>query len=46
VEWPTDDWWMVGVQWHPEELWNSAEPWDRNLFAAFTEVVRRGVAVS
>jgi hypothetical protein len=17
VEWPTDDWWMVGVQWHP-----------------------------
>ena len=20
VEWPTDDWWMVGVQWHPEEL--------------------------
>jgi putative glutamine amidotransferase len=46
VEWPTDDWWMVGVQWHPEELWNSTEPWDRNLFAAFTEVVRRGVAVS
>jgi putative glutamine amidotransferase len=46
VEWPTDDWWMVGVQWHPEELWNSPEPWDRDLFAAFVEVVRRGVAVS
>ena len=46
VEWPTDDWWMVGVQWHPEELWASIEPWDRNLFTAFTEVVRRGVAVS
>jgi putative glutamine amidotransferase len=46
VEWPADDWWMVGVQWHPEELWRSDEPWDRNLFGAFTEVVRRGVAVS
>jgi putative glutamine amidotransferase len=41
VEWPTDDWWMVGVQWHPEELTTSAEPWDRALFAAFTEVVSR-----
>jgi putative glutamine amidotransferase len=29
------DWWMLAVQWHPEELTNTKEPWDRNLFAAF-----------
>ncbi|MEO6525702.1 MAG: gamma-glutamyl-gamma-aminobutyrate hydrolase family protein [Gemmatimonadaceae bacterium] len=45
VEWPGDDWWMVGVQWHPEELTASAEPWDRALFAAFTAVARRAVRV-
>ena len=36
-----DDWWMVAVQWHPEELLDSPEPWDRNLFAAFAAAVRR-----
>jgi putative glutamine amidotransferase len=41
VEWPGDDWWMVGVQWHPEELTASPEPWDRALFDAFTVVARR-----
>jgi putative glutamine amidotransferase len=41
VEWPTEDWWMVGVQWHPEELAASPEPWDRALFAAFADVVAR-----
>jgi putative glutamine amidotransferase len=40
VEWPDDDWWMVGVQWHPEELTGTTEPWDRALFAAFTHVAR------
>ena len=35
------DWWAVGVQWHPEELTGSAEPWDRGLFAAFGERCRR-----
>jgi putative glutamine amidotransferase len=35
AEWTGDDWWMLGVQWHPEELVGTAEPWDRNLFAAF-----------
>ena len=38
VEWPDDDWWMLGVQWHPEELIATPEPWDRSLFAAFAEV--------
>ena len=35
AEWAGDDWWMIGVQWHPEELTDDAEPWDRALFAAF-----------
>jgi putative glutamine amidotransferase len=35
------EWWMLAVQWHPEELLDAAEPWDRNLFAAFAAAVRR-----
>jgi putative glutamine amidotransferase len=35
------DWWMVAVQWHPEELMDAPEPWDRNLFAAFAAAVQR-----
>jgi putative glutamine amidotransferase len=35
------EWWMLAVQWHPEELTGAPEPWDRNLFAAFAEAVRR-----
>jgi len=46
VEWPDDDWWMVGVQWHPEELTASAEPWDRSLFATFASVAERAARVS
>lgn len=41
VEWSDDDWWMLGVQWHPEELVGSAEEWDRSLFAAFADAARR-----
>jgi len=33
-------WWMVGVQWHPEELIGTVEDWDRRLFGAFAEAVR------
>jgi putative glutamine amidotransferase len=40
LEWQGDDWWMVGVQWHPEELTGSPEPWDRALFSAFGAAVR------
>jgi putative glutamine amidotransferase len=36
-----DDWWLVGVQWHPEEMSASEEPWDRRLFEAFARAVRR-----
>ena len=41
VEWTADDWWMLGVQWHPEELTRDGKPWDRRLFAAFAAAVRR-----
>lgn len=33
-------WWMVAVQWHPEELTATVEDWDRRLFAAFAEETR------
>lgn len=33
-------WWMVAVQWHPEELTETPEDWDRRLFAAFGAAVR------
>jgi putative glutamine amidotransferase len=46
VEWPTDDWWMVGVQWHPEELTASPEPWDRSLLSTFADVVSRAGRLS
>ena len=29
------NWWVMAVQWHPEEMTDSAEPWDRGLFKAF-----------
>ncbi len=34
-------WWMVAVQWHPEELIATPDEWDRRLFAAFAERVSR-----
>jgi putative glutamine amidotransferase len=40
IEWTRDDWGMVGVQWHPEELIADANGWDRALFDAFAGVVR------
>jgi putative glutamine amidotransferase len=35
AEWEGDDWWAVAVQWHPEELIETPEEWDRRLFAGF-----------
>jgi len=37
IEWSGDDWWMLAVQWHPEELVRDASGWDRGLFRAFAE---------
>ena len=33
-------WWMISVQWHPEELTTTPEDWDRRLFSAFATEVR------
>jgi len=46
VEWSGSDWWMAGVQWHPEELTGTREGWDRALFDTFAEVVRAHVLSS
>lgn len=45
---PDSGWWCVGVQWHPEDLTESPEPYERSLFAAFAEAVlaRHGAARS
>ena len=45
VEWIADDWWMLGVQWHPEELTGSPERWDRQLFTSFAAAARIGAPV-
>ena len=37
IESTDEDWWVMGVQWHPEEMTESAEPWDRGLFKAFAK---------
>jgi putative glutamine amidotransferase len=37
------EWWMVAIQWHPEELTATREDWDRRLFAAFAEEIRREI---
>jgi putative glutamine amidotransferase len=37
-----DGWWALAVQWHPEELVDSADGWDRGLFAAFARRLRSG----
>lgn len=34
IEWSIDDWWAVGVQWHPEELDGA----DAALFSAFVRI--------
>ena len=34
VESETPDWWAMAVQWHPEEMNDSPEPWDRGIFRA------------
>lgn len=40
VESAPGDWWVLGVQWHPEELTESPDDWDRSLFRAFADAVR------
>lgn len=42
VESVDDDWWVIGVQWHPEEMTDSPEQWDRGIFKAFADRLRDG----
>jgi putative glutamine amidotransferase len=37
----TDDGFVLGVQCHPEELWDNADPRWARMFAGFVDVVRR-----
>ena len=39
AEWAGDDWWMLAVQWHPEELVSDGKKWDRGLFHGFAAAV-------
>ncbi|HEY8166973.1 MAG TPA: gamma-glutamyl-gamma-aminobutyrate hydrolase family protein [Gemmatimonadaceae bacterium] len=41
VETRDRNWWVMAVQWHPEEMNDSPEPWDRGLFHAFAEQLAR-----
>lgn len=42
LESKSDDWWVLAVQWHPEEMNDSPEPWDRGIFKAFADRITRG----
>jgi putative glutamine amidotransferase len=42
VESDSDDWWVMAVQWHPEEMNDSPEPWDRGIFKAFADRLAAG----
>ncbi len=37
IESTDEGWWAMGVQWHPEEMNDSPESWDRGLFKAFAD---------
>jgi putative glutamine amidotransferase len=39
IESTDKSWWVMGVQWHPEEMTESAQPWDRGLFRAFARTL-------
>lgn len=42
VESIDDAWWVMGVQWHPEEMNDAPESWDRGLFKAFADKLTEG----
>jgi putative glutamine amidotransferase len=47
VETPPDDrWWVLGVQWHPEEFVGDLGASDHGLFRAFAAAVRAGTLSS
>jgi putative glutamine amidotransferase len=42
LETPGEDWWVLAVQWHPEEMTDSPESPDRGIFKAFADRLREG----
>lgn len=46
LEWDDDEWWMLGVQWHPEELDQTPEAWDRALFGGFAAAINASTATA
>jgi putative glutamine amidotransferase len=42
LEAASGDWWVLAVQWHPEEMKDSPEPWDRGIFRAFADRLTEG----
>lgn len=42
VESEDPGWWAVAVQWHPEEMNDSPEPWDRGIFRALAVQLEEG----
>ena len=42
VESEGNEWWVIAVQWHPEEMNDSPEPWDRGIFRAFAARLDEG----
>lgn len=40
IESTDEKWWVMAVQWHPEEMTDSPEPWDRGLFKAFARQLK------
>lgn len=42
LESDSDDWWAIAVQWHPEEMNDSPESWDRGIFRAFADRLAEG----
>lgn len=42
LETPDDEWWVLAVQWHPEEMTDSPDSWDRGIFKAFADRLRAG----
>lgn len=41
VEVDDPSWWVLAVQWHPEDLTTDAKAWDRGIFRAFAEEIAR-----
>jgi putative glutamine amidotransferase len=39
VESTDPDWWILSVQWHPEDLTTDVRSWDRGIFKAFADQV-------